>query len=301
MAGDQTRRAAARPNLPRGFEMPPGACDSHVHIFGDPAQFPMARERSYSLAPALPAELAEMHQRLGIERVVIVTPSVYGTDNSSTLMGIAARGAAARGIALIDAHTSDAELDRLDQGGIRGIRLNLSVSTPETAQRLLHQAMDQVLRRGWHIQILTPAPLIVHLHGMVCESPVPIVFDHFGGAIAEWGIEQPGFPELVDCVARGCAYVKISAAYRQSQQAPDFGNVKPLAQRLIAAHADRILWGSDWPHPDSASVPGRKPTDLSPRIAVNDVAMLQLLATWVPDATTWKKILVDNPARLYRF
>ena len=301
MGQDQQSRAANDEETSLFFEIPHGACDSHTHIFGDPTEFPLHPRRSYTLGPALPDEMAELHRRLKIDRVVIVTPSVYGTDNNSTLTGIAARGEAARGVALIDEATTAAELDRLDRGGIRGVRLNFLNASFEAAQQTLKQAIDRVQSLGWHIQILTSAPLVTLLASIVQQSPIPVVFDHFAGAIAELGLGQPGFADLVACVRSGKAYVKISAAYRQSQQAPNYENILPLAQALIAANADRVLWGTDWPHPDSAAIPGRKPTDVSPRLPIDDAAMLNLLDKWAPDAQTRTKILVDNPVRLYGF
>ena len=142
--------------------------------------------------------------------------------------------------------------------------------------------------------------MISAIKDLVAASPVPVVFDHFGGAQAELGVEQPGFADLLELVRSGKAYVKISGAYRASKLAPDYADVAPLARALIAANSDRIVWGTDWPHPDSTP-PGKKPTDVTPLLQIDDGRLLNQLPVWAPDAAIRKKILVDNPARLYGF
>jgi len=204
---------------------------------------------------------------------------------------------------VIDEKTPESELDSMHRAGVRGVRLNLTnagISDPAAARRLLQSAAARVRRLNWHVQVLTTPAVIAGIRGAVEDAPVPVVFDHFGGALAADGLDQPGFGDLVELVRLGKAYVKISAAYRASRRA-DYGDVAPLAQALIAANADRVVWGSDWPHPDSVSVPGRKPTDLAPLLQVDDGRVLNLLPTWAPDATVRRKILVENPARLYGF
>jgi predicted TIM-barrel fold metal-dependent hydrolase len=128
-----------------------------------------------------------------------------------------------------------------------------------------------------------------------------VVFDHFGGAQAELGLEQPGFSDLLELVKSGKAYVKISGAYRASKLAPDYPDAAPLARALISANSDRIVWGTDWPHPDSVTPPGRQVTDVTPLFRIDDGRLLNQLPVWAPDAATRKRILVDNPARLYGF
>jgi predicted TIM-barrel fold metal-dependent hydrolase len=285
------------------FAVPAGACDCHVHIFGDPKQFPFFAGRVYTPEAAPPEELAALHKALGLQRVVIVTPSVYGTDNSATLYGIKARGRDARGVAVIDGNTPEGDLDTMAAGGIRGIRLNLATSginDPKIGRERLTAAIARLQRRNWHIQINTTLGMIAAVKDLVLASPAPVVFDHFGGAVAALGLQQPNFADLIEVVRSGHAYVKISAAYRVSTRA-DFTDVVPLARALIKANPDRILWGTDWPHPDSTITPGRKPTDIAPRIAVDDGRVLNQLAIWAPDAALRRKILVDNPARLYGF
>jgi predicted TIM-barrel fold metal-dependent hydrolase len=295
---------AAQPSTPVHFDIPAGACDCHTHIFGEPEKFPFFAGRVYTPEPASPEEMAVLHKALRVERVVIVTPSVYGPDNSATLFGIRARGPTARGVAVIDGKTPDSDLDVMNQAGIRGIRLNLAtggISDPAVGRTRFQTAVDRVKSRNWHIQIFTDLAMISAIKELVAASPVPVVFDHFGGARAERGPEQPGFADLLELVRTGKTYVKISGAYRASNLAPDYVDVIPLARALIAANSDRIVWGSDWPHPDAVTPPGKKPTDVTPLLPIDDGRLLNQLPVWTPDVAIRKRILVDNPARLYGF
>jgi predicted TIM-barrel fold metal-dependent hydrolase len=301
--GDKPLGLSESATTPVSFTVPAGACDCHVHIFGDPKRFPFSPTRGYTPPVASPEELAALHKSLGIQRVVIVTPSVYGTDNAATLFGIKARGNDARGVAVIDGQTSEADLDAMGAAGIRGIRLNLAtagISDPSVGRERFQAGLARVQRQNWHVQINTSPTMIAAIKDLVLASPVPVVFDHFGGAVASRGPGQPGFQDLVELVRSGRAYVKISGAYRASKLA-DYSDVVPLAKALIAANVDRILWGTDWPHPDSSTAPGRKPTDLAPPLNVDDGLILNQLPIWAPDAVVRRKILVDNPARLYGF
>ena len=294
---------ASQPSTPVNFDVPAGACDCHTHIHGDSEKFPFFAGRVYTPDPASPEEMSALHKALHIERVVIVTPSVYGSDNSATLFGIKARGAAARGVAVIDEKTSEAELDAMGQAGVRGIRLNLAtsgVNDPNVGRTRFQAAVERVKARGWHVQLFTTLAMIPAIRDLVAASPVPVVFDHFGGALAELGVDQPGFADLLALVKSGKAYVKISGAYRASKLAPDYPDAAPLARALIAANSDRIVWGTDWPHPDHTP-PGKKPTDVTPLLQIDDGRLLNQLPVWAPDAAIRKTILVDNPARLYGF
>ena len=295
---------ASQPAAAVKFDVPANACDCHTHIFADPRQFPYWPGRTYTPEMALPDEMSALHRALHIDRVVIVTPSVYGTDNSATLFGIKARGANARGVAVIDPQTRDSDLDGMARAGIRGLRLNLVTAgavDPTAARRRFLAAADRVQNRHWHVQIYANLALVSAIKDAVGDSPAPVVFDHFGGAQAVLGLHQPGFEDLVDLVRSGKAYVKVSGAYRASKQAPDYPDVTPLASALIAANADRVLWGTDWPHPNTASPPGRSPTEVTPLLQIDDGRLLNLLAAWAPDPAIRKKILVDNPAQLYGF
>ncbi|HEV1283796.1 MAG TPA: amidohydrolase family protein [Bryobacteraceae bacterium] len=308
-----TRRAAlqalsgafaktARRITPVEFAVPADACDCHTHIIGDPRQFPFSPARVYTPETASPQEMTALHRALHIKRVVIVTPSVYGTDNSATIYGIKTRGATARGVAVIDEKTSEGDLDSMAAAGIRGIRLNLAIGgqadLPVARQRF-SSAVNRIKSRNWHLQIYTNAALIAGIKDLVLASPVPVVFDHFGGIQTSLGPEQPGFAELVDLLRYGNAYVKISGAYRASTQAPDYADVAPYAKGLILANPERVLWGTDWPHPNSA--PSKDPTKVTPPLAIDDGRLFNQFAIWAPDPQIRRKILVDNPARLYGF
>src|SRR6202167_5215305 len=291
---------ASQPSTPVNFDVPAGAVDSHTHIH-DPEKFPFFPGRVYTPDPASPEEMAAVHKALHSQRVVIVTPSVYGTDNSATLYGMKARGYDARGVALIDDKTPESELDAMGHAGICGVRINLATSgiaDPAVARRRFQAAVDRVKSRDWHIQIYADLAVIAAIKDVVADSPVPVVFDHFGNAVAALGPQQPGFGDMLELVRTGKAYVKISGAYRSSKLAPDYPDVAPLAQARIAANADRIVWGTDWPHPNSTPSAISKVT---PLYQIDDGRLLNQLPVWAPDAATRKKILVDNPVRLYRF
>jgi predicted TIM-barrel fold metal-dependent hydrolase len=289
---------ASQPATKVNFDVPAGACDCHTHIHGDPAKFPWFAGRTYTPEMALPEEMTALHKALKIQRVVIVTPSVYGPDNSAAIYGLAARGNDARGVAVINDKTTDAELDRLASLGFKGIRLNLStagINDPKVATERFLAAAARMKSRGWHIQINTTLPVIAAMKDALAASPVTLVFDHFGNAQEERGVEQAGFSDLVNLVKSGKAYVKISISGDVRQ---NYGYFTPLAQTLISANVDRILWGSNWPHPNGANGSTDK---VSPLWQVDDGIVLNLLPTWAPDAAVRRKILVDNPARLYQF
>jgi len=295
---------ASQPASPVSFEVPAGACDCHTHIHGDPATFPFFTGRVYTPETALPEEMAALHKALHLQRVVIVTPSVYGTDNASTLYGMKARGADARGVAVIDDTTTESELDAMGRAGVCGIRLNLAtsgISDPSVGRDRFQKAVERMKSRNWHVQLNTNLAMITAIKDLVAVAPVPVVFDHFGGAQADRGLQQPGFADLLGLVQSGKAHVKISAAYRISKQPPDYPDVAPLAKALIGANPDRVVWGTDWPHPDAVTPPGRKPTEVTPLLQVDDGRLLNQLSVWAPDPAIRKKILVDTPARLYGF
>src|SRR5258706_6517765 len=290
---------ASQPATRVNFDVPPGACDCHTHIHGDPREFPWFDGRVYTPEMALPEEMAELHKALKVQRVVIVTPSVYGTDNSATLYGMKARGRDARGVAVIDEKTPESALDSMHALGVRGIRLNLATggtNDPAVGRARLQSALERMKKRGWHVQMFTNLAMISAMRDLLAAAPVLVVFDHFGGAAPEKGVEQPGFADLVELVRSGKAYVKISVT---AGPRPDYSIFAPLARALVAANPDRILWGTNWPHPHSAS--GKPAAELTPLWQVDDGHVLNHLALWVPDAATRKRILVDNPARLYGF
>jgi predicted TIM-barrel fold metal-dependent hydrolase len=295
---------ASQPRTRIDFDVPAGACDCHTHVFGDPRRFPLTPSRAYTPEQASVEEMRTLHRALHMDRVVIVQPSVYGTDNACTLDGVRQLGARARAVAVIDDKASEAALADMDRAGVRGIRLNLETGgqvDPALARQRVRAAMDRMRGSNWHVQIYTRLSMIGAIRDQITNAPVPLVFDHFGGAQASLGTRQPGFESLLNLVRAGSAYVKISGAYRSSTQGPNFPDVAPFAKALIAANPQRILWGTDWPHPDSSSVPGRKSTDEAPLLQIDDGALCNQLAVWAPEPATRKLILVDNPRELYGF
>jgi len=298
---DPVLAKGAQPSTTVKFDVPAGACDCHVHVFGDPQRYPFFSGRTYTPDSATAQELRSLLAALHLERVIVVQASVYGTDNTCTLDTIREFGNRARGVAVIDAKTTDADLDRMASNGIRGVRLNLSqvgITDPAAGLREFQAVAKRAQARGWHVQFNTSLRMIDALAKDLLASPVPVVFDHFGGARGPDGVNQPGFSAMVGLVKAGKAYVKISgAADSVSTNAPEYPDAAPLARALVAANPDRILWGSAWPHP--GSTPGHKNTDLSPNKNIDDGLVLNLLPGWVPDPATRHKILVDNPARLY--
>jgi predicted TIM-barrel fold metal-dependent hydrolase len=292
--------AAAQPATPVDFKVPKGACDCHVHVF-DPQRFPFFSGRTYTPEPATVAELKEMHRKLRIDRVVIVQASVYGGDNAVTLDALKQLGSNARGVAVIDEHTPNTALDEMQQGGVRGVRINMGGASEgelPLVRRRMKATLDRIGGRNWHLQVYLPLAVAAGLMEDVMAAPVPIVFDHFAGVLAAGGVDQPGFNKVLKMVQAGKAYVKVSAAYRASKLV-DYADAAPLAKALIAANPQRVLWGSDWPHPDTSS--GRKATEISPLLQRDDGRLLNLLAAWAPEAAMRKTILVDNPAMLYGF
>jgi predicted TIM-barrel fold metal-dependent hydrolase len=295
--------AASQPSTLVNFDVPAGACDCHTHIFGDPRLFPYASSRVYTPERASINETRALHRALHVDRLVIVHPTVYGTDNSCTLDAIKQLAPNARGIAVIDDKTPDSTLDDMNGAGVRGIRINLETlgqSDPAVARQRFQAAVDRIKNRAnWHLEVYTRLAVIEAMVDLVAVAPMPIVFDHFGGAKGALGTQQPGFDTLLRLVQTGKAYVKVSAAYRSSTRAPNYPDVAPLAKALIAANPRRILWGTDWPHP--SQVRGRKPTHISPLFQIDDGNVFNQFAKWAPDAAQRKIILVENPAKLYDF
>ena len=287
------------------FVLPPGACDAHVHVFGPGETFPWSPSRVYTPGDASVESLLAHQTALKLSRVVVVHPSPYGTDNACTLDALRRLGARARGVAVIDPTTiTDAELVAMQDVGIRGCRANLQtggVSDPNASWDILRRLRDRISPLGWHVQVFTSLAVIEALHDRLKDFGVMLVVDHFGGAKSALGIGQPGFAALLSLVAKGQAHVKLSAAYRVSDQ-QGAADVLPLARALISANPDAMLWGSDWPHPGGAKREGALRDEIEPFHVVDDGAALNRLATWVDgDATQLRRILVDNPARLYGF
>jgi predicted TIM-barrel fold metal-dependent hydrolase len=287
-------------HTPPSFEVPRNACDCHVHVFGPPERFPFAADRLYTPGPASIGDLVALHQALHIERVVIVHPSSYGLDNSCTVDAVRKLGARARGVAVIDERTTDAMLADMHAAGVRGVRVNLESfgqSDPVVARRQLQYAAERVAPLGWHVQTYTNLAILASLHDTILALPTTLVVDHFGRSQAALGTAQPGFEQFLTLLRSGKVYVKISAPYRISQQ-PHYPDVAPIARAMIAANPDRIVWGTDWPHPGAAK---RDPAVIEPFRPEDNGAALNRLAEWTQNRAELQKILVDNPARLYQF
>jgi predicted TIM-barrel fold metal-dependent hydrolase len=282
-------------------DMPAGACDCHVHIVGPMTQYPMSAQRGYTPPQASVADLEALRGRLGISRNVLIQPSFYGTDNRCMLDALAQLGDGARGVAVVDPEIADAELAEFDKRGVRGVRINLESGEnrdPHAAAAALDAMAKRIRHLRWHIQIYAALPVIAAVVDRIAALPVEVVIDHFGMAQAKDGIQQPGFSALLDLVKAGRAYVKLSAPYRISQQ-PGYADAAPIARALIAAAPDRMLWASDWPHTDRT--PGKAAFDIHPFRSIDDQAVLGLLGEWCGDKAMERKILVETPARLYRF
>jgi len=282
------------------FEVPRNACDCHVHIFGPDEHFPFSAKRLYTPGPASIADLLALHRALYIDRVVVVHPSPYGADNACTVDAVRKLGTRARGVAVIDDKTTDAMLADMHAAGIRGVRVNLESygeSDPAVAGRHLQQAAERVAPLGWHVQTYTNLAILAALHDTILKLPVTLVVDHFGRPKASLGTDQPAFAEFLALLRSGKVYVKISAPYRISQQ-PDYADAAPIARAMIAANPDRVVWGTDWPHPGAAK---RDPAEIEPFRPEDNGEALNRLVNWTKNRAELQKILVDNPARLYQF
>jgi predicted TIM-barrel fold metal-dependent hydrolase len=292
----RTVKAAAGPLS----DMPAGAIDVHNHIVGPLRVYPMAPNRTYTPPEASVAQLRALRRQLGVARNVIVQPSFYGFDNSCLVDALAELGTSARGVAVVPADVTDTELQRLASRGVTGVRLNLGTSgirDPKVAADAVHAFATRLVPLGWHIQINTELPVIEGLAPMIADIKVPVVFDHVGNAEAALGVNQKGFGALIALVKTRNTYVKLSAPYNLSRRS-DWADVVPLAKALIVAGPDRMLWGTNWPHPGR----GRGDiTKITPYQVVDNQRLLTHFAQQCPDAALRKMILVDTPQRLYRF
>lgn len=288
------------------FEVPAGACDCHVHVFGPFDRFPLVPARRYTPGPASVEDLLALQRALRLSRVVVVQAGPQGTVNAclvDALPRLVAGGSQARGVAVIDGATTDAELAAMHRTGVRGVRVNLEslgMHDPSGARRLLQETAARVARLGWHVQIYTTLPVLASVIDGMRTLPSPLVIDHFGRPAAARGIGQPGFDVLLSLVRAGGAYVKLSAAHRISDH-PDCADAAAIAQALVDANPDRMLWGTDWPHPGGGQGEARSPEVIEPFSPIDDGRALNRLREWIADPARLRKILVDNPARLYDF
>jgi predicted TIM-barrel fold metal-dependent hydrolase len=262
-----------------GPAVPAGACDCHAHVFGPYDRFPLADDRPYTPPEASLDELRAMHRAIGVERVVIVAASPYGTANAALL-------------------------DAMHAAGVRGVRINLAsvgAADPEAADAALRATAARAARLGWHVDLHAVLDVIAALAETIAAAPAPVVIDHFGLADPGAGPEQPGFAALRDLAAAGHAYVKLSAPERLGGD-PDGAGVAALARALVDAAPDRMLWASDWPHTGGGPHGGgaREPSAVEPFREIDDARTLARLRAWTRDDEA-RRVLVDNPARLYGF
>ena len=273
--------------VPR-LKAPPGATDTHMHVFE--ARFPLAPTATSKPPEAPVRDYLKLCERLGIERYVVVQPSGYGTDNSCTLEAIAAMGERARGIAVVDESATDAELQRLDKAGIRGLRFHMLPGGVIPWESLPPLA-ERIAPLGWHAQVQLDGRLLPEREAMLASLSCTLVIDHVGKFLEPVPTDHPAFKSLLRLVDAGRTYVKLSAPYEVSKVGPPFfGDVGALAKTLVEAAPRRMLWASNWPHLGS------------PRERYRDEALLlDLLLDWTADATVRRQILVDNPAQLYGY
>lgn len=280
---------AANPDpQPARFAVPRGAWDCHAHLFEMSAKYPLKEKRRYTPPPATTAAYAHMLKTLGLDHAVIVQPGIYH-DNRVTEDALVASGGKWKGIALLDGSATADEIRRLDNIGFRGVRFN-PYHDAERALRDLETISTKMAPFGWHAQFHLNARQLTELAPRFRALPVEIVVDHLGHMTpaSKARTDEPGFVELLKLLEGGRCWVKISAPNRFGDPRPPYPSVLPFAQALVAANPERVVWATDWPH---SSHEGYMP---------HDGELLDILADWVPDEATRNRILVDNPAKLYR-
>jgi predicted TIM-barrel fold metal-dependent hydrolase len=286
-SGDRRRDRGKfmRTDAPRQ-KAPALSCDCHFHIFGPFDRYPMSPGRTYTPTEALVPPYLQLASTLGLQRMVVVQASIYGTDNAVTLDAIRQFGhARARGVAVIDDGFDSAALRTLHEHGIRGARFNM-VSGNGTPEDQLEALARRIAPLGWHIQIFAEGEKLVALGPLLARLPVEVVIDHCGNVKAELGVRHPQFQALLRLLDSGRAWMKV-CSYRASS-GPPFADMEANVKALVAAAPERCVWGTDWPHSQMNPVPEAG-------------LLLDQLFDWVPDTGLRQKILVDNPARLYGF
>ena len=276
-----------------GIVLPKGAIDTHVHVFED--RYPLSPGRGYNPPESTLDDLKHLHSQLGVDRVVFTQPSIYGTDNAAILDGMNALNAdtpnRARAVVAITMETSDAQLAEWDAIGVRGVRLNTDNKggMPVTFDKI-PELEARIKPFGWHFEWLFPGKDIIELMPIFEKITIPMSIGHFAYQPATAGIDAPGFQALLKLMRDGNTWIKISGANRVSAtDLPPYDDVKPMAEALIEANADHVMWGTDWPHPNKFEV---NPNDADP---------VEAFGQWVPDEAMRKKIMVDNPAKFYGF
>jgi predicted TIM-barrel fold metal-dependent hydrolase len=268
--------------------MPPDATDCHHHIYD--ARFPAAPGATLRPPDATIEDYRQLMRRLGLTRHVVVQPSTYGVDNRLLVESIKAFGPTARGVAMLDASVAPEELKRLHEAGIRGVRFGtrLPGGAPITDMVPVARKISDL---GWHIQLVSDGDKIVELAETLKGMPVPIVFDHMGHLPEPAGPDHPGFRVIADLIEKHGAWVKLTGAYILSKVGPPtYADRSRLARAYVDLAPERLVWGSDWPHPTS-------PANAKP----DDAVLLDLLANWAPDPKLQTRILGANPAKLYGF
>lgn len=273
------------------IKAPPGACDTHCHVYGAAEKYSLAATRRYNPAHCPVEKHQKMLAALGVERAVLVQASVYGTDNSAMLDAVEAMEGRYRGIAVVAPDVSDAELERLHAGGVRGIRMSTlpkSVVGPEHMEALA----ERIGGLGWLVQLhLDKSEHLVELAERLPGLKVPVLIDHFGRMRGGEGTGIAGFRTLLDLLrgSENC-WAKLCSFYRLSDQGgPEYGDMEAAAHALVAARTDRLVWGTNWPHPNHR-------TEMP-----NDGDLFDVLFGWIGDEAARKAILADNPARLFGF
>jgi predicted TIM-barrel fold metal-dependent hydrolase len=272
--------------------MPPRACDAHAHVCGPITTYAYSERRVYTPPDALLPAYRHMLEALGVERAVLVQPSVYGTENTVMLRAMTELGPErCRGVAVVDDHISDGELERLHEAGVRGVRVNVvDVAEDKGAipMAALARLASRVKRHGWHVEFLMHADEFPDLDRQFADFPVDIVLGHLGYMKTQQGLDNAGFQAMLRLMRRGKCWVKLTGPYRISGQPLPHADTFPFAKALLDAAPERVVWGTDWPH-----VMVKTPMP-------NDADLADLLLDWVPEHLR-EQVLVTNPAKLYGF
>ena len=274
---------------------PPKACDTHCHVFGPASQFPYAADRSYTPPDAPLSKYLAMLDTLGFERGALVQGSAHGRDNAAMLDALERHPDRLRGVAVADRDTAAVDFGTWDALGVRGLRFNHFFRDGQLHYRggvPLEDAkiLSPILRDlGWHLQLWIDVKDLPDTIPVLKEIDLPVVIDHMGRTDAQAGVNAPGFQALLRLLGEGGCWVKLSGAHRVSQQAPDYPDARALHVALVKENPEQLVWGSDWPHP--------RMEDEMP----NAGHLLDLFNEWTEDDAIRRRILVDNPARLYGF